>query len=279
MTDNRRVAFFHVGLPKTASTFLQRKVFPFLKNIHYIKKHDFKHHEKFLNGDNLRYLLSVEFTPHADNPSSRKKTEKVKQNFDTVYPIIVLRKHSSWLRSKYKYHLRKHGKLSFEDFINPQTPEGKIIRRDLAFFQKIEHLEKEFGNRPLVLFQEEIKKAPLNVVSIIADHTGAHYNEQDIRPSTVKKSYSEGQLKWVRRFNRVYPFNPQSIVPKPLRQVYKKISQLLLHITAVAGNILPDPEPQEPLIPKSELEKIAREYNNDWDKCKAYARETRELLF
>ena len=129
------------------------------------------------------------------------------------------------------------------------------------------------------MFQEELKKAPLDVVRIISDFTDAYYSEQDIRPSTVKKSYTEDQLKWVRKFNRSYPFNPHSIGSRPLRQGYKKISQLFLHTTAVAGNILPDPEPQEPLIPKSELQKIARQYSSDWEQCKAYARETRELLF
>ena len=31
-----KVIYFHVGISKTGSTFLQQRVFPFLKNIHYI---------------------------------------------------------------------------------------------------------------------------------------------------------------------------------------------------------------------------------------------------
>ncbi|MCF8230715.1 MAG: hypothetical protein K9J27_00895 [Bacteroidales bacterium] len=279
MTENSRVAYFHVGLPKTASTFLQRRVFPYFQDITYVKKHDFKRHEKVIESNNTQHvLLSVEFTPHPGNKSSEEKIGKVRENFSTVYPIIVLRKHSSWLRSKYKYYIRKHGKSSFDQFIDPQTATGREIRMNLDFYTKIKHLERSFGHRPLVLFQEELKKAPLDTIRIIAGYVNVSYDETRIQLSTVKKSYSEHQLKWVRKFNRFYVYQPQKIKITFLKKLYKKISQLFLHTVAYTANFLPEAEPDSAFIPNQELKQIDEEYHDDWNKCIAYARETRQLL-
>jgi len=280
MADKNRVVIFHVGLPKTASTFLQRNVFPHLKQVHYVKKHDFKRHEKIMEkSPHHRILLSTEFNPHPGNKRAQQKLDRVKNNFNHVYPVIVLRKHSSWLKSKYKYYIRKHGSYSFTDFIDPNTTHGTSLRKDLYFYPKIRHLEETFGQRPFVLFQEELKNNPIATVQVIADFMGATFNEEDIKISTVKKSYSEHQLKWVRKFNRSYSFRPEKAKPLPVKKLYKKISQLFLHSTAYAGKVLPDPEPENALIPKDLLEKIDAEYKKDWEQCKAYGKETRELLF
>ena len=280
MTENSRVAFFHVGLPKTASTFLQRRVFPFFQHIHYIKKHDFKKQEKYLQDhSDLPFLLSVEFFPNATDKYTIEKIEQVKNNFDKVYPIIVFRKHSSWLRSRYKYHIRKHGSSDFNQYIDPDTTKGRQVKNSLQFYQNITLLEKSFGTRPLVLFQEEIKNSPHETVRLIAGYTGAKFEAAQIRPSIVKQSYSEHQLKWVRKFNKIYPFQPQKIHSPVLKKTYKKISQFFLHTVAFFGNFLPDPEREKELIPSWEINKIDEEFREDWEKCKAYAKETRELLF
>lgn len=280
MTENSRVAFFHVGLPKTASTFLQRRVFPFFRDIQYIKKHDFKRQEKYLRANSeLPVLLSIEFFPNAGDKYTIEKIEQVKTNFDKVYPIIVFRKHSSWLRSRYKYHIRKHGSSEFNQFIDPDTAKGREVRNSLQFYPNITTLEKSYGTRPLVLFQEELKNAPHETVNLIADYTGAVLDTGKIKPSTVKKSYSEHQLKWVRRFNKIYPYRPQKIHSPVIKKIYKKVSQFFLHTVAFFANVLPDPEGGKNLIPPKEITIIDEEYREDWEKCKAYAKKTRELLF
>ena len=51
--------YFHVGMPRTASTFLQYKVFPVLEGIKYIKKHNFKKHNKIISEASFdKFLLS-----------------------------------------------------------------------------------------------------------------------------------------------------------------------------------------------------------------------------
>lgn len=278
MAGTSREVYFHVGLPKTASTFLQRRVFPYLKGICYYKKHDFKKHLKKLNAcSESRILLSYEFNPHPGDRDGEAYLEFVSNAHEKVFPIIVFRKHSSWLSSRYKYRIRKHGTHTLEQFLDEQTPVGKQTRSFLKYHDKIVFLEKKFGNAPLVLFQEEIKHHPFEVIKTIARHTGASFNEKDIEVGVVKKAYPEKSLKWVLRFNRSYKYAPGTVRPRFLRKLYKKISQLLLHTFAFAGKFLPDPQPGQPLIEKDVLNRIDREYADDWEKCKAYARKQRKL--
>ncbi len=279
MAKKNRKVFFHVGLPKTASTFLQRNVFPQLEDVFYVKKHDFKrHHNVVAQSDENRVLLSVEFNPHPGDKDGEQKLSDVKEAYDEVYPIIVLRRHSSWIKSRYKYHIRKHGTYDLEEFVDPETRLGGQMRNFLQYYTKIELLEKTYGHAPLVLFQEELKKHPVKTIGAIADYVGASFDEENIRIETVKKGYDEKPLKWVLRFNRFYPFFPKKIHPKFLRKVYKKISQSFIHAVAFAGQFLPDPEKDKALVPKEVLKRVDREYQNDWKKCLAYAREQRDVF-
>ena len=54
--------YFHVGLAKTGSTFLQKNFFPYLKNIKYISTHDYINSIDIINKTNYKsYLISREF--------------------------------------------------------------------------------------------------------------------------------------------------------------------------------------------------------------------------
>lgn len=278
MENEGKVVFFHVGLPKTASTFLQRNVFPQLEGIFYVKKHDFKRHRQIVKErTENKVLLSVEFNPHPGDKDGEAKLRDIKESYDQVYPIIVLRKHSSWIKSRYKYHIRKHGTYSLKEFVDPSTRLGSQMRHFLQYFTKVELLEKTYGNAPLVLFQEEIKAHPFKAIKAIADYTGAAFSEENIRIAVVKKGYEEKPLKWVLRFNRIYPFFPKKVHPKFLRKAYKKFSQFFIHAVAFTGRFLPDPEPERPLLPEEILKMIDQEYQNDWEKCIAYAKKQREV--
>lgn len=244
-----------------------------------MKKHDFKHHHQIVkNSTEKKILLSVEFNPHPGDEDGEKKLRDIKESYGQVYPIIVLRKHSSWIKSRYKYHIRKHGTYSLNEFVDPDTRLGSQMRRFLQYYTKIELLEKTYGHAPLVLFQEELKNHPLKTIEAIADYVGASFDEKNIRIETVKKGYDEKPLKWVLKFNRIYPFFPKNIYPKFLRKIYKKISQFFIHAVAFAGRFLPDPDKEKELVPQEVLRMIDREYQNDWDKCLAYARTQREVF-
>ena len=275
--NSERTVFFHVGLPKTASTFLQRNVFPHFKNIHFIKKHDFKHRDKIISeSDSETILLSIEINP--DNEKGEEKIKDVAKKYPNTYPIIVLRRHGSWLRSKYKYYLRKHGTKDFTGYFDPDENKGVLTHENLRFYPKIKLLETYYQHPPLVLFQEELKNAPFKVIDLLANYTGATYNKKDISIKTVKKSYSEKQLKLVRRFNKFYRFDNSGIKSKTADFAYKKISALLLHSVAFFGYFFSGKKlKNESFIPKDIIKQVNEMYKEDWNNCVEYAKSSREV--
>lgn len=263
--------YFHVGLPKTASTFLQRKVFPAFQDLHYIKKHDFKHRDTIIGKNpGQRFLLSSEID--IGTHSNLGKIKDVATKYPDTTPIIFLRKHGSWLRSKYKYYIRKHGGNDFEHFFDFDKNNGIFKHENLYFFDKIRILEEIFNNKPLVFFQEELKVAPYEVIDQLAEALNVSYNKKDINISEIKTSYSDKQLKLLKKFNRRYIFNKNKIKPGFRRFAYKKFSDLLLHSVAYLAFLIPKAiMDNKPLIPKGALEKVNDYYNQDWNRCVNYA--------
>ena len=275
--DTRPQVFFHVGLPKTASTFLQRNVFPVFKGIQFVKKHDFKHHDRIISStEQPAVLLSIELD--LDSKDGKKKMNTIAEKYPETKPIVVFRKHGSWLGSKYKYYLRKHGKASFEEYFDPASDNGVLNHKHLVFYDKIKILEEKYGSRPLVMFQEEFKNNPWEAIEIIANHIGASYNKDDIKISTVKKSYSEHSLFYVRKLNRWYNYDHSGIKNKTLRFLYKKFGGGILHLTAYfAGVAEPKNGSAKKVLPKAAVQKINEQYAEDWNRCIAYASEDRKV--
>jgi predicted metal-dependent hydrolase len=277
-----RKAFFHVGLPKTATTFLQRRVFPHFEGVGYLKKHAFDRFPQVLAqraDEHERVILSFEFHPYPGEPESARRLGAVRDYFEEVYPILALRRHASWVRSRYKYHLRKHGRTAFADFVSPHHPRGAQVHRHLDYMTVVRYLEAYFGRPPLLLFHHELVERPRETVEMLARFTGARVALEAIDFAQVNSAYSERRLKWLLRFNRLYPFHlTERIGYKPLKKSYRKLSQGLLHGTAFLAGALPDPQPGEPLIDDSMLETIDRAYHADWEACLAYAAHTRARL-
>lgn len=276
--EQNKAIFFHVGLPKTASTFMQRNVFPFFKGIKFVKKHDFKNRDRIISKTRFStVLLSIELD--LDGPSGYEKMVNVAEKYPGTKPIIVFRKHGSWVGSKYKYYLRKHGTASFSEYFNPDTKTGVLSEQSLQFFKKIELLEEKYGQKPLVMFQEEFQRHPMEAIKILADYVGASYDEKDIKIATVKKSYSEHSLYYVRKLNRWYKYDHSGLKIRLFRELYKKFSGGILHLTAyVAGWLEPGKDKSKKVLPKAIITKINKEYETDWQSCIEYAAKTRKVF-
>ena len=177
-----------------------------------------------------------------------------------------------------QYYLRKHGKASFEAYFNPDSTNGVLNHKHLLFYEKIKLLEEQYGSRPLVMFQEEFKNKPWEAIEAIAQFIGATYDKEDIKISTVKKSYSEHSLYYVRRLNRWYNYDHSGIKNKTLRFLYKKFSGGILHLVAHYKAITePEKAKAKKVLPKAAVQKINEEYADDWKKCIEYASKDREV--
>ncbi len=267
--------FFHVGLGKVASTYLQQEVFPKLKGIHYLHTSKYKRSKNILPKlDSPKVLVSREFD---------RQFEKEVRWFTKTYPeariIILFRKHDSWIASQYRRHVKNGFQGSFQSFFDSIGDTGFWKKKDLLFYPKLRIIEECCQHKPLVLFHDQLKSDPWEFISQIAHYTGASFDKNEISLDAVHKSYSEKQLKAVQSFCRRF-------LNKPPKSYQNKIKHWLFyrpwwaffHLIMYAALLFPDNwVSQTPLVSEEERQRIKNEFQEDWDKISEYARENNPL--
>lgn len=264
--------YFHVGLGKTASTYLQYRFFPFLKGITYIQRTRYRNFQKHIEAANAeRIFISNEFD---------RQLEKECNRFAAVYPeaktIIILRRQDSWIASQYRRSVKNGASLSFEEYIDLDSNSGEWKIEDLYFFDKLKFLEKTFNSTPLVLFHDDLRKHPGEFFDAIAQFTGSTYDIQDIDLNPKHKSYSEKQLKFIRKVGKtLFAFKSSYSSNYYIRKVQRFFKMLVRYSVLFIGKILPEKYIENgPLIEPELLSKVKDFYAEDWEKCRKYAKES-----
>ncbi|MBN2892249.1 MAG: sulfotransferase domain-containing protein [Bacteroidales bacterium] len=252
--------FFHVGLSKTASTYLQNRFFNKIVGINYIGNHNYeKYHEIIEQSVSDKILVSREF--------DRQYNIEL-EKFAAIYPdakiIIVLRQHDSWMASQYRRYLKNGGYKEFEQFFDIENNRGLWDIEDVLFYPKLQKINELFSEKPLVIFYEDIKKDIFAVFDQITKYTGTKYNREDINLTSKHKSYSEKQLKFVKKACRIFKndYRSKKIILSRSRWL---VCHLFLFIAAITPNFLFN---KKPLINPESLEKVKEYFAEDWAKCK-----------
>ena len=271
MTTTNKEVFFHVGLGKVASTYLQYKVFPKFKNIRYIQRTKYwKSPEIIKKSSYTKFLISREFDKYLE-----RESKFISSHFPEAKPILILRRHDSWIASQYRRYAKNGYPWSFTEFFDHKNDSGQWGRKELRFYDKIQILEKYFSNKPLVLFYEDMKKDPMAFIERLANYMGAEYNQEDISLGRKHTSYNEKQMKATlavgRRINIQPHIRLNNKILDKLRHFYVASIRYATLYTAL---ILPASFfKKEELTPESVLKEIREYYQDDWEKCVEYAKQ------
>ncbi len=269
MEQAGKLVFFHVGLGKTASTYLQYKVFPKLKGICYIQRTRYKKSPEIIkHKSNKKFLVSREFDRQME-----REVSHFSKHFPQTMPIIILRRQDSWIASQYRRFVKNGRPFSFKEFFDVDNDTGVWKKKELFFREKIRILEKYFKNKPLVLFHDDLKKNPWEFIDRIAIYTGATYNKDAISLAPSHKSYNIKQLIILRKISRAIGI--KRIKPKNnllLKWLAYRYRWLLCHLVLYIAYFIPyQLKKEDVLIPPEELEKIKDYYEYDWQECLKYA--------
>lgn len=257
--------FFHVGLGKVASTYLQKRVFPQLQGIMYISTHHYRKSKKII--PKLSYpkiLVSREF--------DRQFEEEVRW-FTKDYPnariIMLLRRHDDWIASQYKRHVKNGFFGSFEDFLDLQNDKGYWRIKDLLYRPKLEIIKSCCSYPPLILFYEDFLSDPKGFLHQLTNYLGAPAIE-DVSTQRVHQSFSDKQLKILRIFCRtvigVMPTNHRNKIKHWL--LYRPV-WVFYHMILYAAKLFPKSwVPAQPLIDPGCLEEVRKAYEEDWKAVK-----------
>lgn len=271
ITKNRKEIYFHVGLGKTASTYLQYKVFPKLKGIYYIQRTRYNKYPLIIKKTNYnKYLISREFDRQFE-----KEVKKMASLYPNAKIIIVLRRNEGWLASQYRRYIKNGGNRSMQEFIDIEKNQGRWDRQEAFFYKKLQLIDENFTNKPLVLFHEELKKSPFSFIDRIAKYTGTNYDKNKINIKPRHKSYNTKQLKVIKRISKTLSLpDRKEHKTKIARYINFRTRWLFCHLILYAASLIPSKwTPEETIIDDDTLKKIREFYADDWSKCIEFAKE------
>ncbi|MFT6881695.1 MAG: hypothetical protein ACI83W_000686 [Marinoscillum sp.] len=259
--QNRPQVYFHVGLGKVASTYLQKEVFPRLEGIQYIPTGRYRKSKEIITKSySDKILVSREFD---------RQFEEELRWFAADYPnckvIILLRRHDDWIASQYRRHVKNGFYHDFEAFLDMKEDKGFWQQKELHYMSKLKLIEELTHKPPLVLFYDELKENPEGFVKSMIDFMGVPPLE-NLSRRLVHKSFSDKQLKVLRSFCRKYvrrvPINHRNkwkhwLCYRPVWAAY--------HVILYTAAFLPESWiTKEPLIENELLDVVRLAFNEDW---------------
>ncbi|MDO5509745.1 MAG: hypothetical protein Q4F57_03510 [Weeksellaceae bacterium] len=259
----QRSIFYHVGLSKTGSTFLQKKVFPYLEDIEYIPTNKYRKFAKLIpETSHNKILVSREF-----DQQFYIEVKKFAEHYPQAIPIIVLREHSSWALSNFKRFVKNGHPYKFQDFIDIVHDKGHFKKIDFNYSDKIQFLKNHFHNPPLILLYDDLVKNPMMYLETLEAFLHSRYNgnKHELKPNHV--SYSEKSLKSVRFCSQYVPFKKKLEVHRqPVGYIYNLYANIVRYSIIHSSKLLPDVwfRPA-PLVTESELIRLQDYFREDWN--------------
>lgn len=267
-SDKDIAIYFHVGLGKVASTYLQYRVFPKLLGVYYIQRTRYRRYHKIISKTNYgKYFLSREFDQQLES-----ELEKFSKHYPHAKIIILFRRHDGWIASQYRRYIKNGGAKSFDGFFDIDQDNGLWKQNDLYFYPKIKVAEKYFANKPLVLFHEELKKDPFQFIDKFAKYIGATFEKEDISLKPIHRSYNEKQLKVIHRISKmIFKREPKWVENRLVRWFQRRSRLLVCYLILYPAKLIPAfLVSKQKLIPDGQLKKIREFYADDWQQCLEY---------
>ena len=253
--------FFHLGFPKTGSTFLQNRIFPYIPGINFFKKHHFRKYKKLTPTNGEKYFFTYE-----KDINIRAELDRIKEKFpENSYIILVFRPHYSWIVSKYKNYIRKFGHLSFNKYFSTTDPNCFLNIGPDFYTSRADYAEKLFNGRVLLLNYEELKQSPETFMRKIYKFMGLNDEEVIISNKILKPSFSNNQLKILRKFNSYIQHKRLRTPVKAVRETHHKLHHFLLHTVAFFAQFFPvntDDFEEEIAAGKEEIDAY---FQKDWE--------------
>lgn len=213
--------YFHVGLGKTGSTFLQDRFFPRLMDIDYLPRNRFHLAHSFIaNHPSSKILVSREFDQQLEVEAG-----KFAASFPEARPIIVLRRPDSYIASQYRRAVKNGFRGGFKDFFDLDQDKGHFSQGDLQYDEQIEMLSQLFLQPVTVFFYEDMKADLNDYLETWLSLLSAGVNWSKVNLKTKHASYTDRQLLFLQRIAacidlRKRPrqaFNPISFLVRIMR--------------------------------------------------------------
>lgn len=261
--------YFHVGLHKTASTYLQNVVFPHWPGIRYLR---FRNLEYFLSlPDAGKYLISCENMSGATFATLDERCRGLKrlaEMFPSANVIIAFRPHGDFIASLYSQYLRYGGQADFDGFFSLRRDDVVWNRRDLCYRRLIEATEESFQTKPFVFQLGELKVHQDGLLADLGRYMGTPKPNilRNKKPQNVGLGAWQGGM--LRSMNRLaHTRYSRDGGQRP----YRKLHRFRMDPPTICHKVL-GRLPRAPLVSRQARQQITDAYRDDWDFVTGYIR-------
>jgi len=265
MSDQCEI-YFHVGTGKTGSTFLQARIFPLLKGIHYIPTN--RYHKIFLEIEkysSTKILISREFDQQLE-----REVKRFSEKHPNTNPIIIFRRHDSYIASQYRRFVKNGFTGNFQAFFDLKNDNGYFKQDDLNYKRQLGLLKKHFTKEPIVFIYEEFRENPHLFTQKLAEIMKCSLESEKVNWKKKHTSYSDHQLKLIKEFGKIINLTKRRVFKKNalhfLWRIYLgSIRYSILHLSFLAT------KNNEKLISEDELKAVNIYFQKDWNYIQSIA--------
>lgn len=239
MQDKR--VLIHVGFHKTATTWLQKELFPKISNIDYvdtnstwdlITKHpinlaSIKVREIVKSSVNQTILFSDERILSTDNETANSPTELFKI-FPDAEIILFIRNQLSKYSSNYSQYIKWGGFLKpYVYFVKPEAERKRNIHN---YYELIENYREVFGkdNVHVFLYEDFAENTPLFVGRFLKYFSFSCTQKIDFS-KRINRKLSPKEITFVRIVNRLIFY----IKPNRLKEIIQSVKRRILNTLSI----------------------------------------------
>lgn len=261
MKDDSKKVIVHLGLEKTGSTFLHDAIFTKLRGVEFHRKSRFKRFEQIVDTrPDVDHLFRFETDREFENI-----VDRIAAHRPGAFVFFVLRRQDSWLKSKYHYHIRKHGFKKLREFFDLKHDTGEWKKDEMLLRPKIDYALKRFPGRVLLLNYQQLRNDQGAFVNAILQFVGATLPDRSGLQKPSKPAFSLKQNRILMAFNRSYPYAHLGSNSRFLNRLWYKYREFLLHVVAFFAQFVPAAwVSKEPIIDQAYLQEVSSYYEEDW---------------
>lgn len=211
----------HIGLHKTATTYLQNAIWPSWSAVDYAGRpnppgykssedavFDLKGDVLLLSNESAGGSLKQSYLPGRSwSELSLKKLHELKERYASRYEIGVLlglRRHDKWILSIYKHYLKYGGVETLDGFLGLSAGVPPTLAvEDLLLMEKVRRIETVLGVRPFCFFLEELKNQPEVLSSALAAYAGVTEGPRFVKGAALNEGVDAAEAAFCRRVNRL----------------------------------------------------------------------------
>jgi len=282
-----RRTFFHIGLHKTGTTFLQNEVFQVLSGIHVLKPGSTSLKRLTECPRDMDCLVSDEALSGMPWGKSfdlaggwRRARELSLVNIAEFFPsaeiIVCFRPHSALTESLYRQYLHEGGAASFGDFFGRN---GLIQKRDVEFTPFLEMIEELLPNAPFVFSAEELWSNPSDVIRRMCLFLGVEFEPGAMLGRPRNRGVRGYRARVLRSLNRI---SRSELNPGGFFNLRNRLfRRLAIDPRSICQNFLPGDWGQGVGLDAEFRHALEAEFAEDWEgvlqrirRCRARFRET-----